>query len=250
MQSKQILPDPIPDHSSFEAADARNWQEVFLDPGTGDWTEKWFLDGEVAAVSNGKDGMQLTAGPQFGNDAHHMVLWTKDSYDGDLKIEYEYTRLDFETRGGNILYVLATGSGDGPYQPDIAAWNELRRDPAMRLYFDHMNTYHISFAAYPNDAGDDYVRARRYMPGRQGLESTDLTPDYFRSALFAPGIPHRFTVIKRGNHLNMRVSDDEKTSCFHWHNDKLPPVETGRIGLRHMFTRSARYRNFRISASA
>ena len=38
--------------------------------------------------------MTLTAGPEFRNDAHHMVLWTKDSFEGDLRIEYASTRLD------------------------------------------------------------------------------------------------------------------------------------------------------------
>jgi hypothetical protein len=242
-------PDPILDRKAFEEADNRAWQEVFFDSCTGDWTEKWFLDGEIAAASSGREGMRLTAGPQFGNNAHHMVLWIKDVFEGDLKIEYEYTRLDFEKRCVNILYVQATGSGQGPYKTDIAEWNELRRIPAMGMYFNHMDTYHISYAAYPNeeDESDDYVRARRYMPEKQGLEGTDLAPDYFRSGLFKPGVPHRFTVIKRINNLMMRVSNDEKTSYFHWHNDKLPPIEAGRIGLRHMFTRSARYKNFRVS---
>jgi hypothetical protein len=36
----------------------------------------WFLDGQVASVSNSEMGMQLTAGPQFKNDAPHIVLWT------------------------------------------------------------------------------------------------------------------------------------------------------------------------------
>ena len=37
----------------------------------------------------------------------------------------------------------------------------------MSMYFNHMNTYHISYAAYGNtDEPDkhDYIRARRYMP--------------------------------------------------------------------------------------
>jgi hypothetical protein len=30
-------------------------------------------------------------------------------------------------------------------------------------------------------------------------------------------------------------------------NSDLPAISAGRIGLRHMFTRSARYKNIRIS---
>ena len=88
---------------AFKQASAGNWQDGFSDEGTGDWKENWFLDGEVGRVSTGTDGMSLTAGPQFKDDSHHMVLWTKDSFKGDLKIEYEYTRLDSEKRCVNCF---------------------------------------------------------------------------------------------------------------------------------------------------
>lgn len=88
------------DQAAFKQASEGNWKNVFSDLCTGDWTKKWFLDGKVGSVKTGSNGMQLTAGPQFKNDSHHMVLWTKDSFKGDLKIEYEYTRLDSESRIG------------------------------------------------------------------------------------------------------------------------------------------------------
>jgi hypothetical protein len=133
-------PAPEADQAAFQQALAGPWREVLFDPCTGDWTEHWFLDGEVAAVETSQAGMQLTAGPQFKNDAHHLVLWTKDTFSGDVKIEYQYTRLDFERRCVNILYVQATGSGQEPYATDISQWSDLRRIPAMNMYFNHMNT--------------------------------------------------------------------------------------------------------------
>ncbi len=237
------------DHTAFEQASQGHWKETFSDACTGDWKQKWFLDGEVGQVTTGPDGMALIAGPEFKNDAHHMVLWTKHVFAGDLKIEYDYTRLDEETRCVNILYIQATGSGETPYAEDITQWNELRRVPAMRMYFDHMNTYHISYAAFPNE-GDDprsYIRARRYMPNATGLKGSDLTPDYFPEGLFAPGVPHTITVIKKDRAISMRIENPEQTYHCHMTNPDLPAVTEGRIGLRHMFTRSARYQNFRVS---
>jgi hypothetical protein len=238
-----------PDQTAFVTADSADWREVFSDPFTGDWTKLWTLDGEVATAVNTPDGIELTAGPEFMNDAHHMVLWSKEEFEGDLKIEYEFTRLDSETRGVNILYIQATGSGEGPYKTDIAEWTDLRSVPSMKLYFDCMNTYHISYAAFPNedDATDDYIRARRYMPHQTGLKGSDLAPDYFHNGFFATGVPHQFTVIKKDRDVFMRISNAEKTRYFHWHNDKLPPITEGRIGLRLMFTRSSRIKNFRVS---
>jgi len=236
-------------HAHFDRLVAADWKEVLNDPGTTDWRKLWFLDGEIASVTNTPQGMELRAGPEFRNDAHHMVLWTKEQFSGDLKIEYEYTRLDTETRCVTILYVQATGSGTDPYAKDILDWAELRRVPSMKTYFNHMDTYHVSYAAYPNadDATEDYIRARRYMPEAKGLRGTDLAPDYFRTGLFDTGVPHKITVIKSGQELFMLVRNDEKQMLCHWKNEVFPPILEGRIGLRHMYTRSARYRNFRIS---
>jgi len=237
-----------PDQAAFKQAAKGGWKEVFFDSFTEEWQKQWTLDGEVATAVNTPDGIGLTAGPERV-DAHHMVLWTKERFEGDVKIEYDFTRLDSESGGVNILYIQATGSGEGPYKKDIAEWAELRKAPAMKLYFDCMNTYHISYAAYPNpdDPEEDYVRARRYMPHKTGLKGTDLKPDYFRTGLFKPGVPHQFTVIKKDRDLYMRISNAEQTRYFHWHNDKLPPITEGRIGLRLMWTRASKIKNFRVS---
>jgi hypothetical protein len=235
---------------AFERANQDEWHEVFSDSCTNNWETKWFLDGEVGAVRTGREGMQLSAGPRYGDDAHHMVLWSKDIFEGDLKIEFDYTRLDFETRCVNILYIQATGSGEGPYKKDISAWSELRRVPAMNMYFNHMNTYHISFSAFPlkGEKRKPYIRGRRYMPTKGGLKGTGLVPDYYPpESLFAPGVPHKVVVIKRGQDFYMRIENADEIYYCHMANPDLPPVPEGRIGLRHMYTRSARYQNFRIS---
>jgi len=237
------------DRKAFEQASAGEWQEAFADACTGDWKEKWSLDGEVGTVKTTPDGMTLTAGPEFRNDAHHMVLWTKKSFEGDLKIEYDYTRLDNEKRCVTILYIQATGSGKEPYVKDIAEWSELRRVPSMKTYFNNMNTYHISYAAFPNSGEDrtSYIRGRRYMPHKTGLKGTDLDPDYYPEGLFETGVKHHITVIKKDRDLFMRVENPDRVSYFHMANPKLPVITEGRIGLRHMFTRSARYQNMRIA---
>lgn len=237
------------ERAAFQKAADRSWREVFADEGTGDWKKKWFLDGEVGKVSNGPEGMTLTAGPEFKDDAHHMVLWTRDSFEGDLKIEYDYTRLDGERRCVTILYIQATGSGRDSFGEDIATWSELRKVPAMKTYYNHMNTYHVSYAAFGNTGKDQtsYIRGRRYMPHRTGLKGTELNPDYRFDSLFETGVKHHITVIKRDRDLHLRIENPDGVRYCHLHNAKLPVITEGRVGLRHMFTRSARYRNFRIS---
>jgi len=238
------------DRAAFAQAAAGDWQEAFFDHGSEDWKQRWFLDGEIGTIKTGPQGMELAAGPEFMNDAHHVVLWTKDSFAGDLKIEYEYTRLDAADCCVTILYIQATGSGHGPYLQDIARWNELRRVPAMSVYFDHMNTYHLSYAAFEGNETISYVRARRYLPEQGGLEGTDLKPDYFPTRLFKTGVPHTITILKRHRDLFVRIANAEQTVYCHMTNPHLPEINEGRVGLRHMFTRAARYRSFRISTPA
>ena len=227
------------------------WRQVFQDPCTGKWQEAWFLDGLKATATNGRDGMTFTAGPTAGDDACHAVLWTKESFEGDLKIEYEYTRTDSTIRNVTILYIQATGSGDAEHPEDIGAWSELRTVPSMRLYFNHMNTYHISYAAFGtknDDPEEDYIRARRYMPDTgKGLTGTGLKDEYARTGLLKTGVPYRITVIKKGQELFMHIQSDRREKLCHFLGDAFPPIDEGRIGLRHMYTRGARYRDFRVS---
>jgi hypothetical protein len=118
----------------------------------------------------------------------------------------------------------------------------------MKEYFNHMDTYHISYAAFSFQSGEsEYIRARRYMPETgQGLKDTALSPEYENSGLFETGVKHHITVIKRGTKLYMQVSNPSQTRLFWFDASNFPPIESGRIGLRQMWTRASRYANFKI----
>ncbi len=236
----------------FMALNTLDWQQVFFDSGTDDWDKHWTLDGLKAVVTNSGDGMNFRAGPVPRDNASHAVLWTKASFSGDIKIEYEYTRTDEANQYVNILYIQATGSGEEEFPNDISKWAHRRTVPAMSLYWGNMHTYHISYAAYgrePVTDDYDYIRARRYRPDLRPKKNGPIfEPDtYERTGLFAPGVPHLITVIKQGNELFMMIRNSDKEYLCHWVNTDQPLVNEGRVGLRHMYTRSARYRDFKIS---
>jgi hypothetical protein len=237
------------DNERLQQLLALEWDVAMHDAGTKDWQDRWFLDGTRAAVTNTPDGMILTAGPIPRDHASHCVLWTKDSFAGDVKIEFDYWRLDTIQRWVNILYIQATGTGVAPYDKDIDAWSQQREIPYMKSYFNHMNLLHISFAAFdPDSAHDDYVRMRRYPTSAdRSFSELAVRPDYFDTGLFRPGVKHHFTVIKRHSEVHMRISDGEKTMTFSWDTSRFDPIVEGRIGFRHMFTRSARYADISIS---
>lgn len=224
----------------------KQWKEVFYDSGKDDYKKHWFKDGLVALIINDENGMTFKAGPMFDNDAHHDVLWTKEIFEGDLKIEYDFTRLDKEARCVNIIYIQASGMGQLPYYEDIAEWKELRSVPAMDKYYSKMHTYHISYAAFTNDnkITPGYIRARRYMADK--LEGTEIKPDYSPEGFFEPGVKHHFTIIKKGQELFMHISNNVNKKLCYWNNRELKPINKGRIGLRQMATRQSRYENIKI----
>ena len=234
------------DMSEFDSVNDLSWKQVLTDEGTSEWKENWFLDGLKAKVENTNDGMVFSAGPVDGEDSHHAVLWTRDSFEGDIKIEYEYTRMDNRQARVNILYIQATGVA--PNAKDISEWNHLREIPSMRTYYNNMNCLHISYAAYGKTGDVEYVRARKYPrhPDKKFGSSTEIPTATFNTGLFTSGITYKITAIKTGDRLYFHVKGDDKEKLFSWDITNIDPVTVGRIGLRHMYTRSSRYKNFRV----
>ncbi len=225
---------------------------LFEYSGVDDWQSQWMLDGERSTVINSEQGMELIAGPEHGNDSCHTVLWTRQSFDGDISIEYDYTRTDTATRSVNILYFHATGKGDQDHPTDISLWNDKRTLPTMRTYFDNMNTYHISYAAFSDkeySGTNDYIRLRRYNPTQKGLTGTDIEGDHFQTGLFKPFETYHIKVVKYKGRIEMHIAntsnESEQLTCT-WDVSAFPSYESGRIGFRHMYTRSARYKDIRI----
>ena len=239
------------EQSEFEKInELPEWNLQFSDSCKENWQDNWFLDGEIAKVEYDKYGMNLIAGPINRNNAHHSVLWTKQSFKGDVKIEFDYTRTDSTVVNVNILFIQATGIGKGIFDKDISKWNDFRKVPTMSKYYNNMKTIHISFAAFPmvnEDPENDYLRVRRY-PITEDITFKDMevAPSYFKTGLFKTGITYKMIWIKSGENLYLSVKGDNKTKLYSWNLSKFDRITEGRIGLRHMFTRSASYKNVNV----
>jgi hypothetical protein len=225
---------------------------LFEDTGTNNWQKKWMLDGLRSKVINTEEGMELIAGTEHGNDTCHTVLWTKQSFEGNICIEYDYTRTDSTTRSVNILYFHTTGKGDVEFPTNIALWNDKRVVPHMRTYFNNMHTYHISYAAFSandNSGNNDYIRLRRYNPNKEGLGGTDVPDDHFKTGLFKTDVTYHIQVFRYNKDIEMHIQNTNEPSellVCKWDASMYPLCNSGRIGLRHMYTRNARYKNFKV----
>lgn len=229
------------------------WRLTLSDSMHKNWHKNWFLDGEVVEVKNAKDGMTIWGGPEILNDAHHGVLWTKKEFEGDIRIEYDYTRLDtmLNLTAVTILYVHAQGDGTKENPSDITKWNDERRIPAMKTYFNRMNSYHISYAAAEPSKDKkttvDYIRARRYNPAlKSGLKGTDFSAEYLNNDLFKVGVKYHVTFMLDGDQIFFIVKGDGKEVVCTFDRNEHPNLTKGRIGLRHMYTRGAKYENFKV----
>ena len=234
------------DQVVFEQLLELNWKPIF----TGYEPSDWFLDGEFATVQDTEAGLEFSAGPEEWNHAHHAVLWTKDSFKGAVRIDYDTTRLDDVNRWVNILYIQATGKG-GEFSTDIMDWADYRRESRMAHYFENMNLLHVSYAAFgEEDLGpdEDYVRCRRYPKAEDGdFSKTEIKPDSFHMGLFRTGETYHITAIKSGDRLFFHVAGAGEETLFAWQSPLIAEVTQGRIGLRHMWMKSARYENFTVS---
>jgi hypothetical protein len=225
---------------------------LFSDSGTKNWQENWFLDGKKAQVTNSHLGMEFSAGNEFGNDSCHAVLWTKKTFTGNFRLSYEYTRTDTVTRCVNILYFLATGKGTDEFPEDISLWNHKREVPKMKVYFNHMNTYHISYSAFDAkkfSGENDYIRLRKYNPTQLGLKNTDIGSDYYNTGLFKTNKTYKINLEKRDLFITMTITNPKNLSeTLHckWDISGVENLAKGRIGFRHMYTRSAIYKNIEV----
>lgn len=249
----------------FETANAIPWKLAFEDDGTKDLTEKWFKDGEKATVENTPEGMVYTSGQEDKDAESHTVLWTKDSFVGhQMKVEFDFVRLDEAFGPVCLLYMFATTRQDGysflgelsdenlPY--DIYDWKDKRTVAHMGYYFQNMNLYSISFATGGVDpeTGEhwDGVRGRRYPTPKWGKFNPDtlFLVKYQNTGMFKKGKTYHLSFIKGEEHLMLKVVGEGEERIFHWPlNEFEVPVKDGRVGIRQMYTRISRYSNLKIS---
>lgn len=223
-----------------------DWQLEFEYVGSGPWSEHFVVDGVRAEIQQTDAGFIFASGPVPLDAGCNTVMWTRRSFAGDLRMEFDYTRLDTMDKYATLLYFQARGIGDMP--EDITEWADRRIVPIMRTYFQNMDLLHLSFAALREDG--DYLRVRRYpaTPERP-FDRTEVGEAVFNTGLFIPGVRYRMTVTKTDAELAVEVSPPETDDAPFSHTWSLadePPTGTGPIGIRQMHARCARYENVRI----
>ena len=229
---------------------------LFEDSMTDNWQEKWFLDGKKATVRTGEDGLYFAGGTvtkrqdPIAYHAHHAVLWTHQVFEGDIRIQYEMTRVDDSSYGTTLLYIQAQGIDTSPYDADIHAWKAIREIPAMSIYNKKMDLISLSFR--------EELRCKRYP------RMDDTGKLYPRGGLVEPmqdyagietGKTYHVEVEKRAGSATLVLYNAHKKAVLleaTWDttqvSDRLEPqlIKKGRIGLRHMSTMQFVYKNFTV----
>lgn len=231
---------------------------LFNDAMASDWQENWFLDGQNAELQHRDGGLDFitTESDVPKNvdrapfDARHAVLWTRQEFEGDIRISYTYTVLPGSTYQ-KLIYIQARGIGSGPYAQDIYAWRDLREVAKMDKYFTYMDLIGLSLR--------DPVRCRRY-PWSDVNRGVELESEFLPRAEnkgFEIGHDLDVVVEKRRASILLRITDrqtgqhvvehtwdltDEKVLA----DRELQFVEKGRIGLRLMGGHKINFSDFKV----
>ena len=94
---------------------------LFEDPMTGNWQANWFLDGERATLEHRDGGLAFITDAsnvdkrvdRAAFDAQHAVLWTRQEFEGDIRVSYTYTKLP-GCSWQKLIYVQAQASAKSP----------------------------------------------------------------------------------------------------------------------------------------
>lgn len=244
--------------SKDAAATSTAGSVLFHDTMANDWQDNWFLDGQNAELKHRGGGLDFITTESGVDknvdrapfDARHAVLWTKQTFEGDIRIRYTYTMLPGCT-WQKLIYIQAQGIGSGPYAEDIYAWRNLREVARMDKYFNYMDLIGLSLR--------DPVRCRRYP-------WSDIDRDLKLESEFLPRaenkgfeIGHDLDVIveKRKASLLLRITDRATGQHVVDHTWDLTDekvlkdrsqkfVEKGRIGLRLMGGHKINVRDFKV----
>ena len=230
---------------------------LFEDPMTGDWRDNWFLDGNNATLEHRDGGLAfITTASKVDKrvdrapfDAQHAVLWTREAFEGDIRIRYTYTKLP-GCSWQKLIYIQAQGIGEGPYVQDIYAWRDHREVAVMSEYFNHMDLIGLSLR--------DQVRCKRYP--WNDMAGNDLEDEFLpRAENKGMPIGHELDVLveKRKESLLLRITDTETGEAVVDHRwdltdervlEKRDPkyVEKGRIGIRQMGGHKILMRDFKV----
>ena len=86
----------------------------------------------------------------------------------------------------------------------------------MRKYFENMNVFHISYAAFVNKGdGFYYVRARRYpKSNHKSFNSTKIFPSYDQQGFFEKGKTYHITASKTKNILSFKIENQGNVETF------------------------------------
>jgi len=231
---------------------------LFEDSMTENWQDNWFLDGRRAVLEHRDGGLAfITTASKVDKrvdraafDAQHAVLWTRQAFEGDIRISYTYTKLP-DCGWQKLIYVQAQGIGSEPYVHDIHAWRDRREVARMDKYFNYMNLIGLSLR--------DEIRCKRYP-------WSDVERDVALSSEFLPrgenkgletGHDLHVVVEKRRESILLRITDGQTGEHVVDHTWNLTDkavlegrdpkfVEKGRIGLRLMGGHKINFRDFKV----
>lgn len=216
------------------------WNLVFSDVGTGNWNVKWTVSkaeqDSTGTITNTPQGIKVTAGR---SNPGSVMLSSRDTFGGDIKVEYDLTILD----GGGIppgatgrAIGLLIAKGIAPKPVDLSDWTT---HDDIADYQDFARGIWMNYAYRNPD--ETYLRLRQ-VPGYIQT-NPDSTPDF----PFTTGTLYHIIATKEDTTFSVSVKNmsTNQTKTHTWTASAIGTAE-GNVAFRAMGYREYLLKNIKV----
>jgi hypothetical protein len=230
--------------ATLEPPEDPDWREALaLDLTEPEDLRRFHIQGCVQAPRITTEGLRITtpqADPRHDFsvlDLNHVYLWSRDWFEGDLHISYEFQPM---RRGG--LSLLMTQCS-GMQREDFLACHRPRTDGVMRpVCWEDIRNYHWEYYREMDDVRNDVAsHAMLKNPWFRPLGFGVHGPRY------EPGSWHRLDFVQIGDHIQCAIDGTVVIDARDRADDNNGPIlSCGRFAIRCMTRTDLLLRNLRV----
>ena len=205
--------------------------------------EQFYVQGAVDSVYVTEEGFLIDTPnhvpkhDNFGQDLDQMYLWTKQSFEGDLYVEFDFKSI----RPGGLALLMFQASG--MQREDFMKEYPLRTNGSMsKVHSEDVRNYHWEFFREMNDTRNDVcsqvvLKNPWFRPLGFHCMETPLTRDEW----------HTLKLLQRGASIQCVIDDiivlDLKDDGF---GNNGPILSAGHLAIRCMVRTKMLFRNLKV----
>jgi GH24 family phage-related lysozyme (muramidase) len=221
----------VDDGDSDDASCGGSWTEV-VSPVS--WTAQFNnASAACSSIAASTAIARLRACPDTGADFESAMLWSKQKFTGDVKVEYDYTLNGTpNVNGGNISALILMADPIGPI-------NQWGAHTYVTAYSPSLAGLQMNYAYVNDPRGDNALRLR-------GLKSSAGNYEELGTGVitFTPGRTYHIVATKGCDRFTVTV---DGTTILDEAASYIDSLGSGYVGFREMIARDATISNVSVS---